>query len=162
MLHSNEDWQLRHAAVRPCRLLSDRKWSLIPVADFLLSVPVRTFRRARLLNILSEFIEENVPHAGQEDIFSFEHGVFTKEPPVLYFTCIITHITVLTFRRHMKGRSGGAGVQTWAPPTVTLQQTTFISERLKYVYHKPCFFQSLFSFDSTKNIISQCIQYMHH
>jgi len=45
-------------------------------------------RLARLLSILSEFIEANVPHAGQ-DIFSFKHGVFTKEPPILYFRYIL-------------------------------------------------------------------------
>ena len=62
----------------------------------------------------------------------------------------------------MKVRCVGVGVQTWAPPTVTLRQNPFTSESLKYVYHKPCFFQSVFSFDSADDVISECVQYMHH
>jgi len=38
----------------------------------------------------------------------------------------------------------------------------YVSERLKYVHHKPCFCQSVFSFDSTDDVISECVQYMHH
>jgi len=72
----------------------------------------------------------------QDKTFSVSNTAFSqKNRPfyTLHTFYIITHITVVTFRRHMKVRSGGAGVQTWAPPTVTLRQTTFISERLKYV-----------------------------